>query len=134
MHELAVTESILEIALRHGTGAGAARITDLYLVVGELSTIVDDSVQFYWDLIAQGTLAEGAQLHFRRIPAAFLCLDCGERYPLREDSFTCPGCGGARAQIEAGEEFAVEAIEIEESHDRPGSGATENALGSRARE
>ena len=47
MHELPVTESILEIALRHAQEAGARRITDLYLIIGQLSTIVDDSIQFY---------------------------------------------------------------------------------------
>ena len=72
MHELAVTESILEIALRHGRAAGATAITDLFLVVGELSTIVDESVQFYWDIVSEGTEAAGATLHFRRVPARLL--------------------------------------------------------------
>ena len=64
MHELSITESILDITLRHARQAGAGRVTNLYLVIGQLASIVDDSVQFYWDIVAKGTLAEGAHLHF----------------------------------------------------------------------
>ncbi len=46
------------------------KVTDIYLRLGQLSSIVDESVQFYWDVISQGTLAEGAQLHFTHVPAA----------------------------------------------------------------
>ena len=51
MHELAVTENILNIALTHAEKSDAARITNLYLVIGQLSSVLDDSVQFYWDLL-----------------------------------------------------------------------------------
>ena len=73
MHELVVTENILEIALRHARAAGAVRVSDIYLVIGELSSIVDDSVQFYWDFISEGTAASGSSLHFRRVPAKMSC-------------------------------------------------------------
>ena len=60
MHELAVTESVLEIAIRHAQEPKARNITDLYLVIGQWSNVVDDSVQFYWDIISEGTIAKGA--------------------------------------------------------------------------
>jgi len=65
MHELAVTESILEIATQTAKEHAATKVTDIYLRLGQLSSIVDESVQFYWDIISQGTLAEGAELHLR---------------------------------------------------------------------
>jgi hydrogenase nickel incorporation protein HypA/HybF len=112
MHELSVTTSILEIALRHARAAGATRITDLHLVIGQLSSIVDDSVQFYWDIVSENTLAAGSRLHFRRIPGELTCLDCGMRYaPGSADA--CLACGSARAQITAGEEFYLDSIEVE---------------------
>ena len=61
MHELAITQSILNIVLRHPEQAGAQRVTDIHIVMGELSTNVDDSIQFYWDIIARETPAEGAE-------------------------------------------------------------------------
>ena len=112
MHELMVTESIRDIALRHAEEAHATRITDLFLVIGELSSIVDDSVQFYWDFVTEGTMAEGATLHFRRIPAEMTCSACGHRYSPRR-ALPCPACDSNDVRVTAGEEFFLEAIEVE---------------------
>jgi hydrogenase nickel incorporation protein HypA/HybF len=113
MHELSVTESILAIVTRHATQAGAQRVTKINLVIGQLASIVDDSVQFYWDIIARDTLAEGAQLQFRRIPLEMLCLDCHSSFQPEPDCFTCPECNSNHLQITAGREFYVESIDVE---------------------
>jgi hydrogenase nickel incorporation protein HypA/HybF len=113
MHELPVTESILEITLRHAVQAGGIRVANIYLVVGELSSIIDESVQFYWDFVSKDTLAEGAQLHFRRIPAKMRCVDCDMTYEPRSQGLTCPQCGGNDLRVLEGEEFFVEAIDIQ---------------------
>ncbi|NLG72149.1 MAG: hydrogenase maturation nickel metallochaperone HypA [Chloroflexi bacterium] len=113
MHELSVTESLLEIALRHAEPAGAKRILALHIVVGQLSSIVDASVQFYWDIVARDTIAEEAQLHFRRVPVELSCEACGHTYSPENDEFSCPACGGERFKITAGEEFYLESIEID---------------------
>jgi hydrogenase nickel incorporation protein HypA/HybF len=113
MHELPITQSILEIALRHADGK---RVTDIHLVMGELSKVVDESVQFYWDIVAQDTNARGAQLHFRRVPAEFQCMVCFEKYRPEGEEFSCPHCKSVGAKIIAGEEFFVEAIDVEENN------------------
>jgi hydrogenase nickel incorporation protein HypA/HybF len=116
MHELAVTENILEIATRHARGAGAARITDLYLVIGQFSSIIDDSVQFYWDIISEGTLAEGAQLHFKRVPAEMACQSCGHTYR-PDDDLVCPRCDSSDVRLVAGSEFFLESIEVSQDEE-----------------
>lgn len=113
MHELPITQSILEIALRHAREANARRITDLHIVMGELSTMVDDSIQFYWDIIAKDTIAEGAALHFRRIPAELQCMACFTKYNPKEKELLCPNCGSVGAKVISGEEFFVEAIDVD---------------------
>jgi len=113
MHELTITESLLEIALRHGEKASANRITDLYLVIGELSSVIDDSVQFYWEIIAKDTPAEGAKLHFQRKPIEIQCRDCGKIYQPTDKKLACPNCQSINIDILSGEEFFLEAINIE---------------------
>lgn len=113
MHELAITQSALDIALRYGTQENATRITDLYLKIGALSSIIDESVQFYWDIISRDTLAEGATLHFERVPMQMVCFDCGESYRPEPGTLACPRCGGSHVQVAGGDEFRLESIGIE---------------------
>jgi len=113
MHELAVTQSILKIALQHAEKANAKRVTDLNIVMGEFSKMVDDSIQFYWEIIAKDTIAEKATLHFRRVLAEFQCLSCSEKYNPGDGEFICPKCGSAKVKIVAGEEFLLESIDVE---------------------
>jgi hydrogenase nickel incorporation protein HypA/HybF len=113
MHELAITESILEIATRHAQQAEATRVTDIHIVMGKLSSIVDDSVQFYWDMISEKTICAGAQLHFERRPAKMSCQECGTTYTLAGELTLCPECNSARVKVISGEEFWLDSIEIE---------------------
>jgi hydrogenase nickel incorporation protein HypA/HybF len=111
MHELSITESILNIALQN-TPAGK-RVTDIYLVIGQFSSIVDDSVQFYWDTLSENTPAFAAKLHFQRIPAELQCLACQHTFAPGKDNFDCPACGSQHVKVTKGEEFYVESIEVE---------------------
>ncbi|MBN1316803.1 MAG: hydrogenase maturation nickel metallochaperone HypA [Anaerolineales bacterium] len=111
MHEMAVTQSILEIALRHASEA--KHITKLNLVIGELSGIVDDSVQFYWDIITRGTKAEGSLLAFKRVPTQFRCNDCKNEFNPNGRTYQCPECNSQNLVIMAGKELFLESIEVE---------------------
>ncbi len=113
MHELPVTQSILKIALDHADKAHAKRVTDVHLVMGELSSMVDDSIQFYWEIIAKNTIAQNATLHFRRVPAELQCMTCFIKYKPKNGELVCPQCGGVGAKIISGEEFSLEAIDVE---------------------
>jgi hydrogenase nickel incorporation protein HypA/HybF len=113
VHELAVTQSMLNLALEHAERAGARRITRINLVIGELSGIVDESVQFYFDFISKGTLAEGAQLAFEWLPARLRCRACGHEFPLQDGNWACPVCQALGGEFIAGREFYMASIEVE---------------------
>jgi hydrogenase nickel incorporation protein HypA/HybF len=127
MHEMSVTESILEIVLKHAKQAHACRITDIHLVLGDLATIVDDSVRFYWDMLAEDTLAEGAELHFERIQTEMECCDCLVRYKPPEADLSCPECQSRNVKVIAGDEFFIDSIEVEMDGDNPTTPGGENA-------
>ena len=113
MHELPITQSLLDIALQYGEQAGARRITQLDIVVGELSSIVNDSVQFYWDIVSRGTIAEAADLRFQRVPGTLRCVACGETFSLGRTEYVCPHCGSSQVVVVGGDEFRLESIEVE---------------------
>jgi hydrogenase nickel incorporation protein HypA/HybF len=114
MHELSVTQHLLDIVLQHAQEEDVSRVADIYLVVGQLASIVDDCVQFYWDIISEDTIAQGAVLHFRRIPAEMRCQQCGQSYLLDDSELACPHCGSAAVQLVTGEEFYIDSIEVEQ--------------------
>lgn len=112
MHELSVTEALLALTLQHAAAAQATRVTDVFVVIGQLSAVIDESVQFYWDAISLGTPAAGAHLHFRRTAAAFRCDDCCHAYAPAAEVLACPACGSLRVRLTAGDEFYLEALEV----------------------
>jgi hydrogenase nickel incorporation protein HypA/HybF len=113
MHELAITQQITDIAIKHAESNGAEKVTDLFLVIGELSSVVDESVQFYWDLLTDKTICKGSRLHFKRIPAEFKCQECGCVFGLiNGELIPCPDCGSTRAEVTQGKEFFLESINI----------------------
>jgi hydrogenase nickel incorporation protein HypA/HybF len=113
MHEMSITQSLLEIALRHAEQADARRIIRLNLVIGELSSIVDDSIQFYWDIVSRDTIAEKSELHFERVPGTLRCLGCSHTFPLNGRDYACPVCGERQVVAAGGDEFRLESIEVE---------------------
>lgn len=113
MHEMSVTQSILDIVCRHATEARAKRVLRINLVIGELSSIVDDSVQFYFDYLSRDTIAQDAQLRFERLPVRVQCRACGYEWGPTHADWTCPRCGQAQAQVVSGREFYIDSIEVE---------------------
>jgi hydrogenase nickel incorporation protein HypA/HybF len=114
MHELAVTQSILDITLRHAGMAGAQRILTIQLVVGDLTGFVDDSIQFYFDFLSKDTLAQGARLAIERVSPVARCYACGAEYPPPDSRlWSCPKCQALGGEVIAGREFSVASIEIE---------------------
>ncbi len=111
MHELAIADSIVQIAGRHANGR---RVTKVHLKVGHLRQVVPSALAFSFELVAQGTPVEGAELEMEEVPATGSCLGCGAESWLKEFPLQCGGCGGFDLQVLEGEELFVESLEMEE--------------------
>src|SRR5687767_2606757 len=111
MHELAIAESLVAIAERHAT---RRRVTRVEVAVGHLRQVVPSALSFAFELVAQGTPAEGAELVLEEIPAGGLCRACGAESRLDGFPLACRACGSADVEIVAGEELQVESLDVEE--------------------
>jgi hydrogenase nickel incorporation protein HypA/HybF len=113
MHEYSITESILSMALEKAEAAGADRITRINLVVGDLSGVVSECVQFYFDFLSKDTIAGGAQLNFTTKSTLLRCRQCGKEFSPRELDWSCPDCRERGMEIISGRECYMESIEVE---------------------
>ena len=119
MHELAITEGILGVSIQAAQRHGRAPIRAIHLVIGELSSVVDDSIQFYFDVLSRGTLAAGATLAIRREAPHLTCAACGYHAPVAPPlPDACPGCNGGPLTVSGGRDCFVESIEVEDDEDR----------------
>ena len=113
MHELSVTESLLNTACKYAKANNSTKVTVLNIKIGKLAGIVDDSVQFYWDIITENTICDGSKLNFLHIPAKFECQNCKMRYEIEDELLPCPACNSMDLKTIQGDEFMLESIEIE---------------------
>ena len=109
---------MLDIALEHAGKADASRVGKIYLAVGSLCGFEEECIQFYFDFLSKGTIAEGAELSFDRVQAMARCNGCGNTFELGEFERSCPRCGGDRLELIAGRELFVESIEVEQDGDK----------------
>lgn len=113
MHEYTVTKNIVDIAVKEATKSNAKKIICINLVIGELSTIIDESVQMYFDFFTEDTIANGAKLNFRKVKAEFECNKCFKKFNMDTFTYECPQCGGLSKPTDIGREFYIESIDIE---------------------
>jgi len=112
LHELAIAGSVVEIAGRHADGR---RVTKVYLKVGHLRQVVPSALAFSFELVAEGTPVEGAELEMEEIPVTGKCRECGAENQIEEFLLQCVACGAFDLEILQGEELYVESLELEEA-------------------
>ena len=116
MHELSVTRSMLDIVLEQANKAEAREVTSVNLIIGEMTGVVGDCVQFYFSLLSKGTIAENAVLNCEMVPPSARCRTCKKTFQPAQYDWTCPHCGNMGMDIEAGNELFVESIEVDDGN------------------
>ena len=115
MHELSIAASIVESVTESAAAYPGARVKEVRLRVGALASVVEDSLQFCWELATQDSPLAGAALVIRMLPMIVHCDACGADTELAGvQSFRCPQCGELAADLRQGRELEIESIELEE--------------------
>ncbi|MGI8824858.1 MAG: hydrogenase maturation nickel metallochaperone HypA [Chloroflexota bacterium] len=111
MHELSIAASVVDIVCRHAEGR---RVKTVTLTVGRLRQVVPSALTFSFELVAQGTVAEGAVLEIEPVIVHAVCNACTARSELHAFPFACKQCNGFNLKIVAGDELRVKSIDMED--------------------
>lgn len=113
MHEVSIMAEAVRMAVESAQAAGASRITGLHLRVGALSGVVPDALQFAFEAVTVGTLAEQATLTIEHLPARFWCQTCQQEYEAANVFSLCPRCNNSSSELRSGRQMELASMEIE---------------------
>lgn len=115
MHELPVTERILDIVLKHAATHHVSKIVSITLKVGELSDLENEWIQHYFDYLSKDSVADGAKLKIERVPIVLQCNQCSHSIEIKKDQLgetICPKCSGTgNFSIKSGREYYIKEME-----------------------
>jgi len=115
IHELPLTQKILDIALKYGEKNQSEKIITVCIRVGDLRDFVEEITQRYWDYLSIGTIAYGAKIKFERVPVSAICNNCENIFYFDwhdEDKPCCTKCGNFDNRLITGMELEVKEISI----------------------
>lgn len=112
MHEIHITQEIVDTVLRAGEKAGAEKITLVRVKAGKLAGVEPSSLQFYFDTLTKDTMAAGARLVVETVEANARCGACRKAFTPQDLRSVCPACGSPDVEITSGRELYVEDVEV----------------------
>lgn len=113
MHELALTENIVELIEEESRKQGFSRVRVVRLDIGALSHVEPEAIRFCFEAVARGGVAESARLDIVRSPGEGWCLDCAKSVGVEERFAPCPECGGYHVHVTGGEDMRVQELEVD---------------------
>jgi hydrogenase nickel incorporation protein HypA/HybF len=108
VHEMAIAESVIDEVTRRTAGA---RVTEVHLVVGQLSGVVPDALRFCFDLAAERTALAGCVLCIDEPAGRAECRTCGRSFALDKPLLLC-SCGSSEVTIVGGDQLLVRAVRV----------------------
>ncbi|WP_444452412.1 hydrogenase maturation nickel metallochaperone HypA [Rhodobacter capsulatus] len=112
MHEMSIVEGIRTAIEEAGRANGFSKVTKVRLEIGRLAGVERSALEFAFDVVLRGSLAEGAELQILDIPGRAACFDCGKTVEIEHRLDLCPECGSARLLVQGGEEMRIKDLEV----------------------
>ena len=122
MHELGITQGIIDRARETAVANGARRVAGLYLLMTPAADFTQDSIEMYFEMLASDDeLFRGAKLHFEHKPVAATCLSCSDEFTTDAPHPICPQCGSLLVQLDPDAPMVqLTDIDIDEGRGRAG--------------
>jgi Zn finger protein HypA/HybF involved in hydrogenase expression len=101
VHELGITQGIIDRAREAAESAGARRVTDLFITMAPTADFTQDSIEMYFEMLAgDDPLFAGAELHFEPVDVGARCLECGTEFSAGAPGPTCPACASRAVRLD----------------------------------
>lgn len=113
MHEVSICQSILALVQQQFPTGRAQRVTVIVLEIGQLAGVDKAALLFSFELVAAGSVAEGATLQIIEIPGEALCLGCNQTIRIANYYDCCNHCGQYVRTITQGEGLRLKSMEVE---------------------
>jgi hydrogenase nickel incorporation protein HypA/HybF len=114
MHEFSIATGLLEIISQEAMPYQGSKVKSVSLKIGTLSGVVPEALEFAFQVLSEGTIAEGARLVIERVALRIECNACGTVSMPADPFIICPLCGSGDVEIRAGRELQIESMEIED--------------------
>ena len=111
MHELALTQAIVEAVLQRAEEAGGRRVARVVVQIGRLTAVLPAAVHFCFELCAEDTLLAGAALVIEQPPGTARCRSCGAQVAI-EDLLSLCSCGSSDLAWLSGHELQIREMEM----------------------
>jgi len=108
MHELGITQEIVTIVADR---AGERRVRRVELIVGKLTAVLPDAIQFCWALCTEDTPLAGSILQIVEVVGKARCRECELQFNLDTPYGRCE-CGSTDLEWLEGEELRIREVEF----------------------
>lgn len=113
MHEMSLAEGILQVLETTATQQQFTQVKTVWLEIGALAGVEVSALEFAFEVVRRGTLADQAQLVIINLPAQAWCMPCAQVVEIRQRFEACPHCGSYQLQVSAGDEMRIKELEVE---------------------
>jgi len=112
MHEFSIAAEILDVVEQSMTPE--QRVLSVHLLLGTLSGISAESLQFCFTELAEGAGLGRPELVISEVPAQVTCRECATPHAATDFTIGCPQCGSLNRDILSGFECVVDTLTLQE--------------------
>ena len=115
MHEFSIIQNLIPQIEDFLLKGNYKKVNKILLEVGVMSGVIQDALEFAYDIYSKGSSVEGAALSIRMVPVSASCEKCFIKFEVQDYSFLCPQCNGTDLKLLSGNELTIKEIEVEEA-------------------
>jgi hydrogenase nickel incorporation protein HypA/HybF len=115
MHELSIIQSMIPQIEEFLVQGNYKKVNRIRLEVGVMSGVVQDALEFAYDICVKGTAIEGAELSILMVPVTASCEKCFLKFEVQDYRYACPQCNDTDLKLLTGNELTIKEIEVEEA-------------------